>query len=112
MIAGSGDLEGLLGAIMPLLVRAVDSDDDARAVTAALGGLTSILQLVGAGPCLPFINDIVEASRKALTGEAICQITVDSDLEDLEEEQDDEVGGLSKTFTKKEQTLASKGPLM
>ena len=89
--AGSKDLEGLLGAIMPLLVRAVDSDDDARAVTAALGGLTNIVQLVGAEPCLPFLAEIVEAARKALAGEAICQITVDSDLEDLEEEQDDEV---------------------
>ncbi len=44
MIAGSGELEGLLGAILPLLVRAVDSDDDAqldKKMARKLSGLSS-----------------------------------------------------------------------
>ena len=90
--ADAFNLSGLVGTILPLLLRAVDSDDDASAVTAAIGGLTKVVQLVGAGPCQPHLADIVEASRKILSGEAICQITVDSDLEDLEDEQDDQVG--------------------
>ena len=90
--ADAFSLYDLVGTIVPLLLRAVDSDDDARAVTAAIGGLTQVVQLVGAGPCQPHLAGIVEASKKILAGEAICQITVDSDLEDLEHEQDDQVG--------------------
>ena len=87
----AGNLAGLIAIIVPLLLRAVDSDDDFRAVTAAIGGLTRVLQLVPATPCQPYLADIAEASRKILAGEAICQITVDSDLEDLEDDQDDQV---------------------
>ena len=87
----AGNLAGLVASIVPLLLRAVDSDDDFRAVTAAIGGLTRVLQLVRATPCQPYLAGIAEASRKVLAGEAICQITVDSDLEDLEDDQDDQV---------------------
>ncbi|KAK9818938.1 hypothetical protein WJX74_003705 [Apatococcus lobatus] len=83
-------LPGLLHAVQENVpVSPVDSDDDARAVTAAIGGLTKVMQLVGAGACQPHLANIMEASRKILAGEAICQITVDSDFEDLEDEQDE-----------------------
>ena len=87
----SAELSSLMQIIMPLLLRAVDSDDDVRAVTAALGGMTKIIELLGLQPCRAFMTEVIEAARKLLSGEAVCQITVDSDLEDLEEEQEDEV---------------------
>ncbi|KAK9824669.1 hypothetical protein WJX72_012191 [[Myrmecia] bisecta] len=85
----SSQARHVVDTVYPLLLAAVDQDDDKDAVAEAMMAAGHILKAAGASACARYVPDLAEAAAKVLRGEAVCQ-AVDSDEEEGEEADDED----------------------
>lgn len=77
--------------VMPVLLEAVESDDDKEAVSVAVAAAAEIVRGVGAAACAQHMQGLVRAVTKVASGNAVCQMLHSDEEEPLEDEEEPEV---------------------
>jgi hypothetical protein len=77
--------------VMPVLLTAIETDDDKAAVSVAITAAAEIVRGCGAAACAQFMQRLVEAVTKVAVGQALCQVAHSEDDEPLEDEEEPEV---------------------
>lgn len=88
----------MLDGVMPVLINAVEEDDDKSAVSVAVTAAAEIVRGVGAAACAQHLPPLVQAVSKVAAGEALCQVAHSEDDEPLEDEEEPEVLILSSSI--------------
>ncbi|BDA47413.1 Importin-4 [Coccomyxa sp. Obi] len=75
---------------MPVLLQAVEKDDDKEAVSVAVTAASEIVRGCGAKACAAQLPALIDAVGKVARGEALCQVAESEDDEPLEDEEEQE----------------------
>ncbi len=83
-------MQHLIDTAMPILLAAIEDDDEKEAVAAAVTAMGLFLQT---GACNGFAQEVSAAALKILRGQALCQELNSDDEDGPEAAEDNEVCG-------------------